>query len=35
MASKTFDNERDIRFDIEILVGSTGIECVFNALYFG
>ena len=35
MASETFENERDIRFDAEILVGSTSGECVFDALYFG
>lgn len=35
MASKTFDNERDIKFDAEILVGGTGGECVRSALLFG
>jgi len=33
MASKTFDNERDIRFDAEMLVGGTSGECVFDALF--
>ena len=35
MAAKTFDNERDIEFYAEILVGGTSSECVFDALSFG
>jgi hypothetical protein len=28
-------NERDIQFDVEILVGGAGSECFRNALYPG
>ena len=35
MAAKTSENERDIPFDVEILVGGAGGECVRNALFPG
>ena len=35
MAAKTSENERDIEYNAEILVGGTSSECVRNALFPG